>query len=264
MNFYLHYLGAICALDLRASAPHLTVALLAIVAPIWDVIEARRLRANYTSQRRIRHYVAVLSLSIAMAGLSVWIVGPSRILTAGRALPDAESLASPSVRIVFLVVAFAFLALAFSPLLRSLQKPEIFGAYTRAIKRSPFHYLFPISVVERRWFGLLCVNAGFCEEVIFRSFLLDYFHQSPWNLGPYLALAASSLIFGLNHAYQGFGGILRTGITGGIMGLLYFATGSLILCMVVHALVDLQVLAMLKPGWADGLSAPQAATETAQ
>jgi membrane protease YdiL (CAAX protease family) len=64
-----------------------------------------------------------------------------------------------------------------------------------------------------------------------------------------LAFVFSTLLFGIAHVYQGWVGIIQTAITGIILGLLFLATGSLLLVIVVHALVDLQVVLMLRPGW---------------
>jgi membrane protease YdiL (CAAX protease family) len=61
------------------------------------------------------------------------------------------------------------------------------------------------------------------------------------------ALAASSLIFGLGHAYQGFKGVLSTAVAGLFLGLLFLLSGALIPAMALHALLDLQVVYVLWP-----------------
>ncbi len=62
-----------------------------------------------------------------------------------------------------------------------------------------------------------------------------------------LALAASSLAFGLGHIYQGRAGVLRTGLAGLGFGLLFLLTGSLIPSIVLHAILDLQGVYLLWP-----------------
>ncbi len=232
------------------------VIFLALVAPILDAFHSRRLRQHCTSKERVQHYMVVLTGSLVLALAAVWMLGPPAVLTAGGSLNDAQGpLANAMLRIALLALAAAFLYLAAIPSIKSLRNPKIFAAYARAIKKSQFSFLFPTTVAERKWFAALSINAGLCEEIIFRSYLTAYFHNSPLMLGPFCALAASSLVFGLNHAYQGWSGILKTGVSGLILGILFFATGSLALCMVCHALMDLQVLLMLKPDW---IEAPDA------
>ena len=49
------------------------------------------------------------------------------------------------------------------------------------------------------------------------------------------------------HSYQGFSGIIRTGLTGLLFGALYISTGSLILPMILHFLVDFSANFIFKP-----------------
>jgi membrane protease YdiL (CAAX protease family) len=48
--------------------------------------------------------------------------------------------------------------------------------------------------------------------------------------------------FGVAHAYQGRAGIVGTGLLGGGMAAMYLQTGSLLLPVVLHALIDLRFL----------------------
>src|SRR3954466_442622 len=94
-------------------------------------------------------------------------------------------------------------------------------------------FLLPHSSAERRWFWLLSLTAGVCEEVLYRGFLT-------WVASAYLGAPAGIAIavaaFGVAHAYQGGRGILKTGAVGLVMSLIVVATGWLIPAMVVHAL----------------------------
>ena len=48
--------------------------------------------------------------------------------------------------------------------------------------------------------------------------------------------------FGLAHWYQGRLGMLTTGAAGAVLTQLYLTTGSLLLPMVLHVLIDLRLL----------------------
>lgn len=101
----------------------------------------------------------------------------------------------------------------------------------RAIER-----MMPRSDLEVRWFNRLSVTAGICEELLYRGYLL-------WYLGHWLALVpvalVAALVFGFGHAYQGVRGIAVTTLVGLFMTAIYLVTGSLVACMVFHALMDL-------------------------
>jgi membrane protease YdiL (CAAX protease family) len=99
-------------------------------------------------------------------------------------------------------------------------------------------FLTPHTERELRTFNVVSVTAGVCEEVVFRGFLIAYLIA--WLGVPFWGAALlSSLVFGLGHMYQGPVGILRTGVAGGVMALLYGLTGSLWVPMLAHALMDL-------------------------
>jgi len=118
--------------------------------------------------------------------------------------------------------------------------------YSSAALKS-FSYFFPATWTERRWWVFVAITAGICEEVVFRGFMLHYLHVFPWTLNLTLALLISSVIFGLNHLYQGAGGVAGTAIVGILFGLLFLLTGNLLLPIIFHVVMDLRLLAILQP-----------------
>ena len=91
------------------------------------------------------------------------------------------------------------------------------------------------------------ITAGVCEEALFRGFMLHYLHIFPWTLNLTLALLISSVSFGFNHLYQGAGGVAGTAIIGFLFGLLFLLTGNLLLPIIFHGVMDLRMLAILRP-----------------
>jgi membrane protease YdiL (CAAX protease family) len=116
----------------------------------------------------------------------------------------------------------------------------------RAFKRLDF--FLPITGEERAWFAVVSVTAGICEEVLYRGFLIRYLSDGPWHFGIWIALAIASISFGLGHGYQGLSGIIGTGVLGALIAVIFLATGSLWLPMALHAIIDLRVLLLLRPG----------------
>ncbi len=96
--------------------------------------------------------------------------------------------------------------------------------------------LAPQTRTEDRLFGMVSITAGVCEEILYRGLLLATLVSL---VGTWPAVAISSLIFGLGHAYQGISGIVKTGLVGLVLALLTVSSGSLFIAIVLHAVVDL-------------------------
>jgi membrane protease YdiL (CAAX protease family) len=96
--------------------------------------------------------------------------------------------------------------------------------------------LLPHSPAELSRFRLVAITAGICEELMFRGFLIWYFAHF---MGLIQAALLSSLFFGIGHIYQGPRYVIVTGLVGVFMGGVYLLSGSLVLPIAIHALMDL-------------------------
>lgn len=80
------------------------------------------------------------------------------------------------------------------------------------------------------------LSAGFCEEFIFRGYLIWVFQPV---LGLWGAAAFSVVVFAAAHAYQGAKGILATGFAGSLLTLVVLISGSLWPAIALHVLTDI-------------------------
>jgi len=96
-------------------------------------------------------------------------------------------------------------------------------------------FMLPHTSAEERWFVALSITAGFCEELLYRGYLVWF--VAPW-LGQVGAMAAIVAVFGISHAYQGRKGAVRATLAGAVMATIVLTSGSLIPAMIVHALID--------------------------
>jgi len=96
--------------------------------------------------------------------------------------------------------------------------------------------LVPRTGAELGWWLGLSLSAGFCEEFVFRGYLIWLFQPF---LGLWGAAALSLVMFALAHAYQGAKGIVMTGIVGAVLTLVVLILGSLWPAIALHALIDI-------------------------
>lgn len=92
---------------------------------------------------------------------------------------------------------------------------------------------------------------GFGEELVYRGYLLSRFERAFTSAehprrGTALAVAATSLWFGLEHRYQGWLGVVAVGIYGLVFAGVYLAARrNLVPAMVAHASTDAIALLQL-------------------
>jgi membrane protease YdiL (CAAX protease family) len=97
--------------------------------------------------------------------------------------------------------------------------------------------LLPASGTEMAGFVVVSVTAGVCEEFLYRGWIVTFLQVATGSV--WAAVAIGSVVFGIGHAYQGPKGMLRTGLIGLQLAVLFVMVGSLLPGQVLHAGVDI-------------------------
>jgi len=120
--------------------------------------------------------------------------------------------------------------------------PDDLGSQMQALYRFAASYRWPVLLT-------LCLLAGVGEELLFRGAVQGWLLQ---HTGPWTALLAASVLFGLVHYVSFTYFLVATGL-GLILGGAYQFWGSLPLVMVWHAVYDMLALYCLLnyPQWFD-------------
>ena len=206
--------------------------ILLVVVPLlglWDFRRLIRWHLEKRSDARLRTYTWLLVMEWGLtAGLLTWWI------LSGR---DWESL-----KVVSAFSGWGWLALGLGVagagfMIRqmiSVMKTPSDLAKLRA-EMGALRALAPVTRRESRAFALVSVTAGVCEEILYRGILMAVLTPA---VGLWPAVGLSSVIFGMGHAYQGFPGILKTTLVGMVMALLTVFSGSLLVAMVLHTVID--------------------------
>lgn len=229
-----------------------TAELLASVLALFGVATSPLDRWAYgtgarASRKLIAYGITILCLWTFTA-VAISILGWARLLIAPE--PTVAWLPAPPIfaPVLFAPIA-AFFLITVMPLVQSLRGLRWRRAYGVAIRRefARIPGLLPNTAAERVAWIVVSLSAGVCEEVLYRGFLIRFLHEGGLALPIAAALAISSLLFGLGHVYQGSKGVLWAIIAGFAFGLLFLLSGSLFPCIVLHALMDLQIAYVLRP-----------------
>lgn len=213
----------------------LYVALFAAILPLWDYLFSwpafrRRSQADAARARRRAWAMNIpLAWALVAIGAALWLAQGRSWASFGFAAPEGWRLWA-SIGLVLLLAAYH--AQAIASVTRS--------AETKASVRQQFTGelagVLPHTHADMAWFAGVSLTAGFCEEFLFRGYFIWVF--APW-LGWWGAAALSLLIFSVAHAYQGWSGVLRTGIVGALFTLTVAVFDSLWPAIALHFLLDL-------------------------
>jgi membrane protease YdiL (CAAX protease family) len=226
---------------------------LTILGLLTGPFEYRLFRMDLGTRSKLSVYAGLALLlwilTAAAVGISGWSLLIHSPATTGPWLPGPGIGGVRIAGVAISVATAVYVFLALQPLIGSLRGVRRRRAYAAALRRhgAAFPGFLPNTAPECAAFALVSLTAGICEEVLFRGFLIRFLHESSLNLSLVAALAASSLIFGSNHAYQGVKGVAATAIAGLALGSVFLVTGQLLPGIVLHALIDLQVAYVLLP-----------------
>jgi membrane protease YdiL (CAAX protease family) len=205
-----------------------------------------RLREDPDARRSFYVRLLILEWGLAVLALVVWLATPG--VDAGQVgLRWPQQWPGPVTGlVVLLVLAFVVVstrALRGGALLEAadpVRRPGE-GRHSEPAGHATLA-LLPRTAGERRLFTVVGITAGVCEEWLYRGFFLAVVAALAGGLPTGVLVVVAALAVGLAHAYQGWAGVLTTGLLGGVMAALYLQTGSLLLPVLLHALIDLRFL----------------------
>lgn len=227
---------------------HLLAIFLVVAGPIWDYFYSRGLKSNPTSAARLGYYRRTILWLWIASGLAVWATGWSSLFTL-KGLGIRPTWLETRPWAWWTIAVFVTLVVLVQLVLPVVQVTVKYRkrAYLEPRQFESLRFFLPATVQERRWFAALSLSAGFCEELLFRGFLLRYLHAAPLHLALLWSILLAAVVFGLHHLYQGRSGVISTTIGGFVFTGILLVSGSLLAGMIYHALADLSLLLYWRP-----------------
>lgn len=127
------------------------------------------------------------------------------------------------------------LAVGFMAVIIALEQALFFLLH--ASPDSGLERTMPKTVMEVAVYLILSATGGFCEELIFRGYLMRQF--SAWTGSSALGIVLQGVLFGLGHAYYGGKLMLIIMVHGSLLGLLTYWRKSLRPAMLAHGLQNI-------------------------
>lgn len=210
-----------------------TLLILTVVLPlvgIWDFRRLMRWTEEGRKDARMKTYKWILGMEWGMTfGFLAWWMGSGRDLGSLGLVPSYHGWGWLALGVGLAASLYMLWQLVTVP-----GKPEELEKMRDQV--GELSALVPRNATENRSFSMVAVTAGICEEIIYRGVLMGALIPA---VGLWPAVALSSVIFGMGHMYQGMTGIVKTALAGLFMALLTVFSGSLLVAIVLHAIVDL-------------------------
>ncbi len=169
---------------------------------------------------------AVLWVGVVLVCL-LWIIADRSFSMMGFRIPEVDGI------VMGLTGLFVF-----TYVLETTTELRKEGSVEELKKSAPF---LPATGREFLHFSFLAFSAGFCEEVVYRGFLVNYLMwicDDP-VLGITVAIWLPAIIFGLVHMYQGWASVLKISIMSLLFGAIFIFSQSLLIVVILHFLVDI-------------------------
>src|SRR6478672_5364294 len=142
----------------------------------------------------------IMLWTLVAAGVALWLFKGRAWEALRLVVPHGWRLWSAIALVLMLVIAYGRTALRIA---RS-KRPKRIQMGSPHVEK-----LAPHTRAELGWWIAMSLSAGFCEEFIFRGYLIWVFQPL---VGLWAAAGFSVVVFAAAHAYQGAKGILATGV----------------------------------------------------
>jgi len=216
---------------------HVLAFILCIVFPLMAVLQVRAQMAAIRFDAATKKVIYISNGIVLWIGaaltLAIWLIYDRPIIDLGFRFPDSES--GHLWWLLLVVFIFLFAIDMFSELRNSTSREKTVERWKESM---PF---MPSSIEDLGWFLFLCITAGFCEELVFRGYLIQYFISlsGPDNLvGFNLAVWFPALFFAIVHIYQGKEAVFKIIVMAGIFGYIFIYSSSIWPLILVHFVMN--------------------------
>jgi uncharacterized protein len=214
----------------RAVAPWWHTALLVLLLVGTSLLGARAAHRDVAAAHHVGRYVVGIGaewvlLLLTWLGLRLKRVPIAELLGFRRGLQAlVEDLGTAAVYWIAALVVLAMIGLALKAAGLSAPQKTLMG-------------IAPETPLELLLWVMLSMSAGFCEELVFRGYLLRQF--ASMGAGLWIGVVCSSLLFGVSHGYEGAAGMVAITAYGAMFCMLAILRRSLRPGMIAHAWHDI-------------------------
>jgi uncharacterized protein len=215
-------------------ADHIVAFVFCIAIPLYAARQRLKSFPNIafsSDQKRSIYISGSFSLFIMAAIImSVWLLFKRPVAELGLTQP-ANTRSWLWLVIVFVIIYMMDAVITLS------SKKGIDITVDKWKQRTPF---LPTKRNELPEYLLLCFSAGVFEEIVYRGYLVTYcwYLFEGMDYQTFLSILLPAFVFSVAHFYQGVKAVVKIFILAIIFGYIFIYSGSLLIVMILHLLVD--------------------------
>ncbi|MBP6237246.1 MAG: CPBP family intramembrane metalloprotease [Saprospiraceae bacterium] len=210
---------------------HILALFLVIILPLMSIKSdkiSQELIESLPPKKHLFYTNGLMLIIGALLVLTSWNVSERQWTELGISFP----VLSGNVLILTAVLVFVYLL------------DIIYGRFNQKYQNERLQemsYVIPANWKEYRHYIFLAFAAGISEEVIFRSFLITYLSHflSIVQYGDFLSVLIPAVVFSLSHLYQGWWAVFKIMVIAILLGFIFLLSGSLLIVVIIHVLIDL-------------------------
>ncbi|WKN43342.1 CPBP family intramembrane glutamic endopeptidase [Tunicatimonas pelagia] len=212
---------------MNLATTNLLAVLIGVVYPIYIVATHQKVNSNIKRNEKYR-LIDYKQTLLIFWGLTLLVL-VNNFINEQPTLDFYPRVSIINIGVAILISAFAYF---------QYRTTKITLDNVNAVKgklKGIYHYL-PTTFQELKWFTLVAVSAGICEEVIFRMFLFEFLRE---NSSLVIAFIATNIIFAITHIGSGRTNLISSFILGLLFSAIYYFTKNIWLVVVLHIAIDI-------------------------
>lgn len=207
----------------------LIASIVGIIYPLYIVATHKRVNENIKNNEKYR-LIDYKQTLIIFWGLTILILLNSYFYT------HPELNFTPKLSFINIIISIAVIGFAYFQYTTTRVSED--SAMVLKEKLKDIYYYLPKNDKELKWFLLLSISAGICEEIIFRLFMFEFLNETTHLI---IAFVLTNLIFSLTHIGSGKKNLLSSFILGLLFSMIYYFTNNIWIAIILHVFIDINV-----------------------
>lgn len=208
---------------------NVTAGLIGIIFPIYILLTYEKVKNNIIQDHK--HRLLDYKKTLLIFWTLTFLILINHLTDNSLSLSFSPKHSWTNIGLTFLVLGFAYFQY-------TTLKVSGNNAFYVKRKLNDIYYYLPKIKKELKWFLLLSVSAGVCEEIMYRLFLFEYLNL---HIHLIFAFLLSNLFFAMTHIGSGKANLISSLFLGLMFSVIYYLTDNIWISVILHTAIDINI-----------------------